>query len=213
MPPSLAFGFIMCTYLPGIPITILLYHILIEGLFSGFPELAFKNTFIVLYVAVSPLIFGLLFDAGRHSLEHLNGYLSNRNGRISSQLKKGCVFWSHWDHLPVEKLKIDYEEDFIRHIINIYAVQYHMYEFFYNLALSSPIALIFFLIWKQAKDLKINQNDVHLSLFVIIIVILSVIFGWVMNKQNKTLINEYFPKGKVFRDPLPLTKVMAMWSN
>jgi hypothetical protein len=186
----------MCTYLPGIPITLALYHTIIKKMVSA-PMGAFEISFIAIYVAISPLIYGLLFDAIRHSLEHLNGFLSNKDVNMCKKLKKWCVFWSHWDHLPVNKLKVDYAEDFIKHIISIYAVQYHMYEFFYNLSFSSLTALFGYLIWKKIENFNINQDDFHLIIVVCIVAALSFFLGWIMNSQNKVLIDVYFPQNEV----------------
>lgn len=198
MIPRLHFGFIICTYLPGIPLAWAFYHTLFIWVFKVSENVVFKtkeDTITTIYAAISPLIFGLAVDAVRHFLEHFFGGLSIREFRwrwtvfvkkIASGMKNKCMYWSHWDHLPKDKLNVTYQEEFIRHIINIYAVQYHMYEFFVNYSLSILAGLVVYLLWKNA----IIELD-----YAIFFVCASAVFfllGWIMSKQNKTLIDNYF---------------------
>jgi len=189
MTPRIHFGFIICTYLPGIPLAWAIYHNIITWLFKDVTDPHFtelKSTLVTIYVAVSPLIFGLIIDAFRHSLEHFLGWLADKREGIWLKMKKHCVFWSHWDHLPYDKLKVDYHEGFIGHIINIYAVQYHMYEFFDNFALSIFLGILVYFVGKETKI-----DFLYMAIFLGICIILFAL-GWLMSKQNNSLIYEYF---------------------
>jgi hypothetical protein len=167
--------------------------------FEGSYSQAMETTIIALYIAASPLIFGLIIDAIRHSLEHFNGWLSRRKsekGPVSwiketaKWMKNACVLWSHWDHLPEYKLSVTFREEFIAHIINIYAVQYHKYEFLDNLALSILAGLVVFLI---GADAGLGQKAI-LFLVILSICIVLISLGWLMSRQNKSLIDQYFLK-------------------
>ena len=72
--PTINFGFILCTYLPGIPITAILYITQISQMLDKQTD-PFKTSITVSYVIISPLIFGILIDALRHLLPYILRWL------------------------------------------------------------------------------------------------------------------------------------------
>jgi hypothetical protein len=196
MVPRISFGFIICTYLPGIFLTLIFYNLVFTKLFI-IEDTLFWKTVISFYVAASPLIFGLFIDGLRHYLEQLCGSSPGRNrdmGDSDSWAINKCVMWRHWDHFKRDDLitsKDDYGKSFLEHMIDIYTVQFHMYEFFYNLAFAIMIVVPYLLISLFIVD------DEHLKYIILLgisvtIVPLAFKLGWVMNIQNKSLIEAYF---------------------
>jgi hypothetical protein len=185
----------MCTYLPGIIITLVVYLSLISELISGQEPPIFKTTVISLYVAVSPLIFGLFIDALRHLFEGLTECLFNRQQSEGDRTNsKWSFFWRHWDHLPKGKLEIykdRYGRQFLGQIMDIYTIQYHMYEFFCDFAFASSIGWLYLLL----SDWPYHRRPLILILLLGLI-LLSVFFGYFTKKQNEVLIEKYFPKSR-----------------
>jgi hypothetical protein len=202
MLPSINFGFLICTYLPGIPITVILYITQIVQMLEPEKDQIYRNTIIIFYVIISPLIFGLLLDALRHSLPVIYGWLFNPKEQENENpdQKKICIFWSHREHYRrkyLDKLEDSYNVQFLKHIINIYAVQYHMYEFFHNLALSNFLVTLPYLAVMYFTSDKGYPKYGRLFWIVFGISLLSIFFGIIMNKENQELIDEYIrPKPK-----------------
>jgi len=213
--PTINFGFILCTYLPGVPITVILYITQIAQMLDKQPDAAFKTSITVSYVIISPLIFGILIDALRHFLPYILRWLSKpikgwlwnpikerllkgkKQESINTKQTKICIFWSHWEHYLKTDLMAcsgSYDSVFLKHIVNIYAVQYHMYEFFHNLVLSNMIVVLPYLYYMSNHSNNTYPNYRLLFWIVAGISFLSIIFGIIMNKENQALIDEYIKK-------------------
>ena len=98
----------------------------------------------------SPLIFGLLLDGLRHGI-----------ARMFLKTEKN-IFWRHWKRFPkgcLLEYRDLYGKVFLSHIISIYTVQYHMYEFFHNLVLGNIMVLLY-LAWNYFTS-NTSYPDYH----------------------------------------------------
>ena len=178
--PSLTFGFLVCGYLPGLPIAFAIYFA-ISALQSQscLASLISNENFWLAYLLVTPLIFGLLLDGIRHGI----GIIYNTCPCLKTHLKFLEFFL--WEKLTPEDLKKAAERHLLKEIYEQYSTHYHMFEFAYNLFLSNIISII--IIWFTPDH---ELNDYILILFILAMVGLSV--GWVYKMETKILLNKWF---------------------
>ncbi|MGR3292722.1 MAG: hypothetical protein ACUZ9M_01740 [Candidatus Scalindua sp.] len=172
MIPKIDFGFLICSYLPGVPIAVALY---VTKLSSIINIDGGKTSTIFLIVA--PLICGLFLDAIRHTL-----------GKISCK----CMHNKFgWEPLPKESMKENntdkYQEAFFSSILANTETNYHVYEFFGNSLLSCLFALLLFIF----TGTTIAGMSTIYSILVILS-ILSLIGTWVFAHEQKENINKFF---------------------
>lgn len=167
MLPSIQFNFLICSYLPGLPLALAVYFVFIRS-----PLLeAFKVDYWVSYVVIAPLFFGLFLDAIRHGVAIV----------LSSVLP---IFWESIAPDKLKKFKTQYGESGSAFLLDKLSILYYVFEFFFNLFLSLLAALFVFGVWKK---------DIGLKWLVIIfaIALVSLLSAWVMKKLQQILIGNY----------------------
>ena len=110
--PTFEFRYLICSYLPGFPLSLAIYFSFLE------PRL--KDHWI-LYIVISPLVAGLFVDGIRHAIELIK------------------PFWKDVSLLEVPRKCDDLS---LSYILSKSEVYFHMYEFFSNFAISLLLALI-----------------------------------------------------------------------
>jgi hypothetical protein len=130
MLPTIGFGFLICSYLPGIPLSLAIYLYClvprIESLTAGGDESYFRFA----YFIITPLIIGLLLDGIRHSIAYWG-------------IKKIEILEKYmaWKELPIVRMQLiqhhRFDQDYFRQILELSSTYFHVYEFFINLGMSS----------------------------------------------------------------------------
>lgn len=93
MIPQVQFGFLICSYFPGIPLALALY---VSSLNKDI-----GSAHLTPYLVISPFIIGLFIDALRHAAELLIRCLQN-DYKVRNEYLITTDFWSK---LPKRKLK------------------------------------------------------------------------------------------------------------
>lgn len=194
MIPGFGFGYVICAYLPGIPLTLALYakcHSQID------------NSVLAASFVVAPLIFGLFMDAFRHGLGFLADWFFKK---VNSAYKenRGCLHSFidkvRW-HLPPTKIMLrrngcnQYKDNCLTFIANISGTFYHMYEFFGNFCLSCILSI--FVLWSSwpsfcgESDLKMKSSVIN---YLIILSVLSLLANFVFSFEQQ-FYNKYWRDG------------------
>ena len=171
MIPKIDFGFLICSYLPGVPIAVALYVCQLRSVINDGDS---SNG--TMFLVLAPIICGLFLDAIRHTL-----------GKIPFK-------WMHkifgWELLPIDHMKMKnskYLEAFFSSILSITATYYHLYEFFGNFLLSCLFAFPFFLLTDTAPAGKTT-----IYYFLAILSVLSLMGMWVFANEQKKNITHWF---------------------
>jgi len=168
--PSFEFRFFCCSYLPGIPLSLVLYRLaLLKCWISREP------TYFLIYIVLSPLIIGLFIDGIRHGIE---------------------LKWPRcgWEEVPEEKVarrKRDYGDVFLSHILSRSVTLFHIRQFFSNFGISLLLALFVIFLIHLVYGIRIYTR--FLVLAMIVTSGISFLLSYVFKKQQKELIlNKYF---------------------
>ncbi|MFZ2170362.1 MAG: hypothetical protein WAW61_12075 [Methylococcaceae bacterium] len=131
--PNISIGFLVCAYLPGIPLSIaitLLFPCSILDVESD----KFKVEALALYLLFTPLLFGLLLDGVRHTV---GLYLENKTNKDMPCKHLSILCWNRTEMFVLLKSdsfkKVFYEE---------HMNYYHLYEFAINMSISCLSALL-----------------------------------------------------------------------
>ncbi|MCK4603955.1 MAG: hypothetical protein KAU41_04560 [Deltaproteobacteria bacterium] len=167
MLPSIQFNFLICSYLPGLPLALAVYFVSIRS-----PLLvAFEVDYWVSYVVIAPLFFGLFLDAIRHG--------------VASALSRVLhIFWEPITPVKLKKFKTQYGESGSAFLLDKLSILYYVFEFFFNLFLSLVATLFVLCVWK--KDLEVEW-----VVGIILIALLSLLCAWVMKTLQQKLIGDY----------------------
>jgi len=170
MVPRIEFAYLVCSYLPGLPLSFLIYwyvpdilkdYVSVHILISKYTEFTF------LYFITSPLIIGLFIDETRHFFEWL--------------------IEDAWFFLPplskynpiLNRSQIDNE--LYKLLLSRLIIIYSLYEFFFNIAISIFIIFI------------VSYYNQWFSMMIITVIFTSLSFmlsQLTRIRQNK-LINDY----------------------
>jgi hypothetical protein len=173
MIPKIDFGFLICSYLPGVPVAIALYASVLNSIFNN--GNGNNNTISTTYLIIAPLMCGLFLDALRHMLSKIPiTCMKNKFG---------------WDDLPrdcmTEGTILKYQDAFFANILATINTYFHIYEFFGNFLLSCLIALIL-LFW-------FGNNIVPPIYYLLGIFSLFSLMGmWIFSSEQKKKISEWF---------------------
>ena len=118
MIPVFEFRFLICSYLPGVPLSLVVYFLLLGQ----------KVAYDKLYFIISPIVIGLFIDGLRHLIE--------------SCCPECRVFWKEFDEKKMKKTVQKYESVFLSYILTESNTFFCMYEFFFNFAISCFLALL-----------------------------------------------------------------------
>jgi hypothetical protein len=158
MVPRLEFGYLLCTYLPSLPLSLVLLLIANE-----LPDHEVLKQYLkdheTLYFIVLPLLIGLFIDGTRHTLAGLCLGLQRRlmygdkslwRCLVSNFLKSMSIFffWPRDDQYKdkMKKGRYNYEPEYFSRILTRFVVQHQLYEFFINFGISAGLATG--LLWK-----------------------------------------------------------------
>jgi hypothetical protein len=167
MLPSIQFNFLICSYLPGLPLALVVYFVSIRSQLLA----TFEVDYWVSYVVIAPLFFGLFLDAIRHGVA----------SALSSVLP---IFWEPITPEKLKKFKTQYGESGSAFLLDKLSILYYVFEFFFNLFLSLMAALFVCGIWTK---------DIELKWFIIsfTIALVSLLCAWVMKRLQQKLIGDY----------------------
>lgn len=117
MIPILEFRFLVCSYLPGVPLSLGIYFYLLYFLPSqlGLSISPGKQAFLIPYIVISPILIGLFIDGLRHGIEKIAPI---------------------WEEVPLGNYTKKYDQVCLSYILARSEACFHMYEFFSNLAIS-----------------------------------------------------------------------------
>ena len=163
--PYFDFRFLLCTYLPGVPLSGVIFF-----LFS-LDELV--NNLQLAYIIISPLIIGLLIDGFRHSIDSYEDPIED------------ILEWEEKN--PNIKF-------FINFFMARSAMIYHQYEFYKNFSISSIIAIFLIIICHIIIRLECDQDKDLLTLILYIallafIALISYFFGKHFENKQKEINN------------------------
>ena len=153
--PDIRFTFLVCSYLPGLPIATILYWLFLGGSYGNG-----QNDYFVLYFLVAPLLIGLFIDGLRHAVE--------KTGRFED------LFWVD---LPLDEIPRIIENRGRESLARYERTEeklYFMYEHFWNMWISClftlAVILVYVIFYVIFIDMKIVY-DPQIILFVIVILI------------------------------------------
>ncbi len=112
MIPTFEFRYLICSYLPGFPLSLAIYF--------SFLRLQLED-YSILYIIISPLVVGLFVDGIRHAIELIKPF---------------------WKDVSLVKDTGKYDQVYLSYILSKSEVYFHMYEFFSNFAISLLLVLI-----------------------------------------------------------------------
>lgn len=176
MLPTINFGFLICSYLPGVPLAIVVYFYLL------LPKVDCVNNiteaYWTSYLVIVPLILGLLLDGFRH-------------GSAWVASKSACLERLIWEDLPPDKMKSGahgYEIEYFKTILDSSSTYYHVYEFFYNFGISSGIAVLIVHIYGK------NTGADRLAFWIfVILTMVALVSSWVFRSEQSKKIKKWFP--------------------
>lgn len=172
--PQITFGFLICGYLPGVPLALAIYFCLVIPMLPL--DISTNTDYWTAYMLIAPLIFGLLLDGIRHGV-----------ALIFSDLPIFAKFL--WKDMNVKKMKKGthgYEEAFFSRILETSSTYYHIFEFSINTALSSVFAWI-------VAGLFTGQWVKGFSAILISLTIISLLVAVAFKKDHDRLIKIWFP--------------------
>ena len=171
--PQIQFRFIVCSYLPGIPLAIAIYILWVKG-----HQLALTSSedyFYISYFLIVPLFCGLVIDAARHFVED----------SVERLLPNFFLFWKRIEFEATQNLL---NENGI-HLLNEYNARceryYYLYEFFLNAFMSLLIS--FCIVFLRGKTPYRFWICSILLLFATICFAMSTVFSSKLKKFNAAL--------------------------
>ncbi len=137
MMPNLPFELLICTYFPGLPISVLLFsmpniHDLVED----------AQLF---YFGISPFVIGIFVDGCQHCLGR---YVFAHNKWLEK-----CTTWKNLARADFLSAK-DYHEECCKAILSRHSILFAMYEFFLNSSISLFVVLVALLFFPPKQDMS-----------------------------------------------------------
>lgn len=126
---QIRFEYLICSYLPGLPLSLAAYVLVLE------PSLG--SGYWTSYIVIVPLIAGLFVDGVRHSLALLWFKITPGNWWL--------LFWRDLTKANINEVS-KYNEPVRSEIMSRYTIFYHVFEFFFNFCLSSLFAYVVILL-------------------------------------------------------------------
>ncbi len=160
MIPGFEFRFFICTYLPGVPLSVALYYLIIQD------RIRLDITW---YMIITPLIIGLFLDGVRHTVKYY--------------FPEWRIFCQPIEKDDLNDLEKDYGQVFTSQLITDITTFYHVYEFFINFGLSCSISFILMGIYSE----KICWEFLWLAN--VIMIVLCIIFARTFLLERERLIN------------------------
>jgi hypothetical protein len=155
--PRISFNFLVCSYLPGLPLATIIYWLALRGHYDK----GQNDYYFVLYFLIAPLFIGLFIDGFRHFLEETR--------------KFERLFWVYpsIDEIPriVENRGRESLEQYERTLDKLYP----MYEHFWNTWISSAFTLFIGAFYFLFVDMSILDNSA-IKFFAIVIVLILLFY-------------------------------------
>lgn len=144
---QLPFGYLICSYLPGIPLALAVFFFLPKEIRTADAE-TIGRYLVVAYILLSPLIIGLFVDGLRHLIElGIEKRLCRGKTRQENPKRPCCLLCCiYWPWRPeVERIaqKNADKPELLRTLLFYYNADYHLFEFFSNFAISTFVFLVF----------------------------------------------------------------------
>ena len=141
MIPGINFIYLVCTYLPGLPLALVIYYICEDKQIYFTTTKQVDMLSMTYYIMILPLIIGLFIDGTRHTVSWY--YQKGSKGEICSKPK-----WPFWpiiikdDYVEIEKSST---QEATKAILSRFAIQHQIFEFFFNFGISMLIAYLLFM--------------------------------------------------------------------
>lgn len=162
MIPVFEFRFLICSYLPGVPLSLVIYFLVLGQ--------KIPSKYWISYLIIFPIIIGLFIDGLRHWIE--------------GSCPECRVFWKEFDEKKMKKTVQKHELVFLSYILAESNTFFCMYEFFFNFAISCFLALFVMTVkWQEGYCLYL-----WITLFIIL---LSLILSHVFLKRQKELMKKF----------------------
>jgi hypothetical protein len=126
--PQIQFRFIVCSYLPGIPLAVAIYILWVK-VHSG-ALTSNIDYFYISYFLIAPLFCGLVIDAARHFVEDF----------VERLLPNFFLFWKHIEFEAAKNLLNENGVDLLNEYNARCERYYYLYEFFLNALMSLLIS-------------------------------------------------------------------------
>ncbi len=137
--PHLEIPYLLCSYLPGIPLSLTLYFWFyklgkepIALFFNTSNNYTYPYLILILYLFILPLTIGLLIDGLRHWIEEVS---VKRKDPIANK-----IFWPY--HLKEKMVPKGIDENILKLNLSKYAILYQLYEFSFNLFISLSLSFL-----------------------------------------------------------------------
>ncbi len=182
MIPRIPFNLIACSYLPGIPFSLGLYFFVLVPVFN--------KEYWVAYLIISPFIFSLFFDGIRHSAAIISSWFEEK-------FHCRCKFSIFWKYLPAEAMIIYrgvYNETFFSQQLDISETYYHVYEFFFNFAISTVSSFLMLIFVYDSGPWYSGWKE--LKILLLLAAICSFWFSQSFKRLQKNLVENYFSMKK-----------------
>lgn len=171
--PQIQFSYLICSYLPGIPLALVLWNV--PWLKNQFDSVLKENNNVGIgFMIIIPLFAGLFVDGFRHFVEKI----TYKPGKFDlwPMVSKGDLIF----------LKNTYGETGSMFIFNKISTHYSMYEFFANLGFACLFASIL-------RLFVCDKTDCRITAFLILLMIISLLFAWLFRGMRQKTIQRYGP--------------------
>lgn len=190
--PSLRFEIIICTYLPGFPVALMLYILGFDKLLTGLGD-----DYSTIFFIIMPLILGLFIDTIRHGVALI---LSKKSHYICIKRCYNSLFWTNPSRKQIEYFEKNFNSSVIQsYILDRLSILFHVFEFFHNLAISSFTVFILLLIF--SGQFNEYADYVEIGYYILIAIIIgSLLLAKILIDLKNNLIKEFFTNSTVHLD-------------